>query len=54
MSRPTTRSVDGGGDTEVLLSVTTESGGRMREGGRQSGWKTGTGSDSSVCVIVWR
>jgi hypothetical protein len=34
MSRLTTRLVDGGGDTEVLLSVTTGGGGRMCEGRR--------------------
>jgi hypothetical protein len=34
MSRPTMRLVDGGGDTKILLSMTTESSGQMREGRR--------------------
>jgi hypothetical protein len=34
MSRPTMRLVDGSGDIETLLSVTTESSGQMCEGRR--------------------
>jgi hypothetical protein len=54
MSRPMMWSVDGGSGTEVLLLVTTESSRQMREGQRQSRWKTGGGSDLDVGVIVWR
>ena len=51
-ARRSTCSSDDGVDAVEL--VTTEIVGRMRDGRRRSGWKTGAGSGSGVGVIVRR